>query len=83
MTTEGNRIRGYRNWWKKNVDKYGAEHYAFAPVGDADPKKVDHLFSAMVERGERHFAFRTREARDAFIATHASAGVCQDPSLSW
>lgn len=83
MTTEGNRVRAYRSWWKRNVVKYEAQYYAFAPVADVNPEKVDHLFSATVERGERHFGFRTKEARDAFVATNPSAGVCQDPSLSW
>lgn len=85
MTTEGNRFRGYRNWWNrlraKYAPEYGTMYCAKAQIGPgSDPAKVEHLYSAaLFVRGERFYMFKSEADRDAFLVQCPGAEVCQDP----
>lgn len=76
-----------RQWWMSLVAKYSggkplAYAYSTIPIDrHAGPvaEKVPHLFSAMIEIGKRHWAFATREERNAFVRQYDNAHICPDP----
>lgn len=87
MTTFGQRAKMYRRWWVEKRAKYGPIWVASAPTPEgATPlfsvpraDKVDHSFSAVFERGTRHYAFTSEEARDDFVRVWPEAQKCEDP----
>lgn len=57
-------------WWHSQVVDHGTTYYAH---GHADPKNVDHLFSAAVVGGGWVFAFATRHQMRTFLGRYIGA----------
>lgn len=76
------RIELNRRWWRDRVFKHGTCYFAHVPIpiqpGGPKAHEVEHLFSATVTPGKRHYAFETEAERDKFVADF-DATPCTDP----
>lgn len=69
-----------RKFWREKLNKYGEElYFASAPTHVANPRWIEHLFSAVFERGIRTFAFKEEQQRKNFLLRTRQARICVNP----